>query len=106
MISEFMAKSNKKLQKIYDEVQEILDEEDVPISIISKDKLKVYYEDYTENSKSEIVTRNDVNNFSLNPGSGFASLGKIDGDWREIQAIVDSCEAVFDMIDKKMNNNK
>ena len=45
-----MAKSNKKLQKIYDEVQEILDEEDVPISIISKDKLKVYYEDYTENS--------------------------------------------------------
>ncbi len=101
-----MAKSNKKMQKIYDEVQEMIDEENVPISIISKDKLKVYYKDYMENSKSEIITRNDVNNFSLNLGSGFASLGNIDGDWREIKAIADSCKAVFDMIDEKINDSK
>lgn len=101
-----MVKNNKKLQQVYDEVQEKIDEQEIPISIISKDKLKVYYEDYTENSKSEIVTRNDVNNFSLNLGSGFASLGNIDGDWREINAIADSCKAVFDMIDEKINNSK
>ena len=101
-----MAKNNKKLQQVYDEVQEKIDEQEIPISIISKDKLKVYYEDYTENSKSEIVTRNDVNNFSLNLGSGFASLGNIDGDWREIKAIADSCKAVFDMINEKINDSK
>ncbi len=102
-----MTKNDKRLQKIYDEVQKTLNEEDVPISIISKDKLKVYYHDYTEDSQlSDIVTRNDVYSFSLNLGSGFASLGNIVGDWREIRDIRDSCKAVFDMIDEKISNSK
>jgi hypothetical protein len=101
-----MAKSNKTLQKIYDEMQEVLNEEGIPISIISKDKLKVCWGDYTKDGKFEIITRKDVNNFSLTFGSDFASFGKMSGDWREIQEIVDSCETIFDMIDEKIEKYK
>lgn len=79
----------------YADLQTELENEGIPIKIISKNKLRVRT-DQGEN----IVTREDVKNFNLNLGSGVANLGQIVGDWRIIRDIADTCKYVFDEIDK------
>jgi len=78
----------------YEKLQDELDMEEIPIKIVSKNKLKV------KTDKGEkIVTREDVKNFNLNMLSGFATLGEISGDWRMIRDIADACKYVFERID-------
>ncbi len=80
--------------KKYEEIQDELDMEEIPIKIVSKDKLKV-----KTDQGEKIVTRKDVENFNLNMLSGFATLGEISGDWRMIKDIADTCKYVFERID-------
>ena len=78
----------------YEKLQDELDMEEIPIKIVSKDKLKV-----KTDQGEKIVTRKDVENFNLNMLSGFATLGEISGDWRMIKDIADTCKYVFERID-------
>ena len=99
-------KANKELiEEAIENVQDELDEESTPIKILSKNRLKVKHSDWSGVSE-DVVTRDDVNNFALNWGSGIATLGNIVGDWREIQEIADSCFDVFKRIDEEIENNK
>ncbi|MGB9678088.1 MAG: hypothetical protein ACPLZ9_05655 [Candidatus Ratteibacteria bacterium] len=78
----------------YDEIQDEIDMENIPIKILSKNKLKVMTD-----QGEKIVTREDVENFHVNMSSGFATLGEISGDWRAIRDIAEACKYVFKRID-------
>ena len=95
-------KANKELiEEAIENVQDELDEEWTPIKILSRNRLKVKYSDWSGASE-DVVTRDDVNSFTSNWGSGVATLGNISGDWREIQEIANDCFEVFKMIDEEI----
>jgi len=46
------------------------------------------------------VTKEDVENFHVSMGSGYAELGSIGGDWRCIRDLAEVCENWFEFVNE------
>jgi hypothetical protein len=100
-----MKKDEKIAKKAIEKVQTYLNENEVPIEILSKNELKVKYDDW-QGISEDVITREDVNSFKLDIDSGIATIGNITGDWRQIETIRDDCFEVFRMIDTEIKKQK
>jgi hypothetical protein len=89
-------KEEKAIQKVEDE----LFEQNKPIKIENRDTLIV-----KTDKGEEKVTREEVAHYikyETGSMSGLRQLGRIQGDWRPIDAIAEDCAWVFNEIDKEL----
>ena len=46
------------------------------------------------------ITQDDVNDFHVSMGSGYAELGDISGDWRPIRDLAEMCGSWFEFVNE------
>jgi len=105
----YLIKQTKKLkeipyqiseQKRIEKINEELEEQQVPITILTKNTLLV-----KTDGKNHQITRQDLRNYlryQVSSMSGFRELGTIQGDWRPINNIAEDVAYVFNKIDKNI----
>jgi hypothetical protein len=97
---------SKREKKAIEKVQNSLYQQDYPIKILSKDKIKIN-ESGIFGSKEGIITRKDLRKVDLNSANnGYVKLGQIVCDIRTANYIVNMCIGVFELIDREISNRE
>jgi hypothetical protein len=87
-------------QKRIEKINEELEEQQVSITILTKNTLLV-----KADGKNHQITRQDLRNYmryEAGSMSGFRRLGTIQGDWRPINNIAEDVTYVFNKIDRNI----